>query len=156
MKKVLKWVGIVFIGLIVLGIILDAAKSPEQKAADIAKAAEKKAAELASRAEEIAAMPVVSAVQLARDYDANTVAADQKYKDKEFKVSGKVSDISTDFTGAPYVSMGGGFAPPQFSFDRDAADQLAKIKKGMQLTLLCIGKGDIAKTPMSGECRIVE
>jgi hypothetical protein len=156
MKKVLKYAGIALLAIIVLGAIVEATKSPEQKAADAAKLAEKKQAELAKRAEEIAAMPVVSAAQLARDYEDNTVAADQKYKNKEFKVSGKVSDINTDFAGSPYITMGGGFIPPQFKFSRDHAEQLAKVRKGMQLTLLCTGKGDIAKTPMSDECQIIE
>ena len=41
MKKVLKWVGIAFVGLMVLGIIVNATKSPEQKAAEAAAQAQK-------------------------------------------------------------------------------------------------------------------
>ena len=115
MKKILKWVFIAFVGVIVLGLIIDTTRSPEEKAADAERRAQEKAAALAEKAEALAAMPTISAVQLARDYEANTVSADQKYKNKEFKVSGKVTDINTDFMGNPYITLGGtnDFMQPQ-------------------------------------------
>lgn len=36
MKKLLKWAGIAFVGVVVIGIIVDANKSPEQKVAEAA------------------------------------------------------------------------------------------------------------------------
>ncbi len=168
MKKLLKWIGIIFFGLFVLGTIVNMFKSPEEKAAEQAasqkQASQEQAENDANAAEKqakqaamLAALPEVTAEQLAIDYDENTVAADQKYKDKQFKVAGKVTDINTDFMGQPYLTMGGSneFMRPQFAFDKDAADQLAKVKKGMKLTLLCKGKGDVAKIPMSDNCQII-
>ncbi len=180
MKKVLKWTAIVFAGLFIIGVIVDKSKSPEEKAAEKfasqereaeeeaekqaksdAKAAEKQAkaqAKLAAQAQALDALPTITAEQLAEEYEANTVAADLKFKGKQFKISGKVSDINTDFRGHPYVTMGGTnqFMQPQFAFDKDATNQLAEVKKGMKLTLVCEGRGDIAKTPMSNNCQILQ
>jgi len=162
MKKVLKWVGIAFIGLIVLGIFNNATKSPEQKAAEIA-AREQKSVQQAEvkrkqLKQEIAALITVTASDIAAAYNANTVAADQKFKDKKFKVSGVVVDINTDFMGNPYVTLRGGvnqFMQPQFRFEKSNTAQLANLKKGAKVTLVCIGKGDVAKTPMSGSCSLL-
>jgi len=170
LKKILKWILIVFVGLLALGLIIDATKSPEEKAADAAareaqkaeseqERLEAKAAEQAAKAEkaraELASLPSYTSRDLARAYDANTVAADQTFKGKKFKVTGIVRDINTDFMGNPYVTLRGGvneFMEPQFSFDKDYANQLANLRQGMEVTLVCVGKGDIAKTPMSEDC----
>lgn len=47
----------------------------------------------------------VSAQQLAQAYDRNTVAADQQFKGKRFRVSGVVESINTDIFGDPYVTL---------------------------------------------------
>ncbi|MGB5109660.1 MAG: hypothetical protein WBO07_07805 [Formosimonas sp.] len=106
----------------------------------------------------IAALPAITVAQLSQAYNDNTVAADQQFKGKKFKVAGIVSDISTDIMGDPYISMQGGneFMQPQFSFDKDDSSQLAQIKKGMKLTIVCEGAGDIAKTPISKDCKITQ
>lgn len=180
MNKVWKWSLIGFFGLGAMGMVIEAAKSPEQKMAEAAELEAKKvqrelekqiakeeraAAKAAEQAAEqeaarkaIEALPSYSASDLARAYDANTVAADQKFKRQTFKVTGTITDISTDIMGNPYVTMRGGvnqFMEPQFSFDRDSANQLAELRKGMKVTLVCTGKGDIAKTPMSDDCIIL-
>lgn len=157
MKKVLKWVGIAFAGLILLGVVGQMMKSPEQRAADQARQAENAARTAEQQAQALAAMPTITAYQMAKDYEENTVAADQKYKGKQFKVSGTVRDISTDLMDDPYVTMGGTdeFTQPQYAFDKSAKNQLAKIKKGSKITLLCVGEGDVAKIPMSGKCQIL-
>ena len=100
---------------------------------------------------------VVTATDIASAYNENTVAADQNFKGKKFKVSGTVTDINTDFMGNPYVTLQGGvnqFMEPQFGFDKSASAQLASLKKGSVVTLICTGKGDVAKTPMSGSCSL--
>ncbi|MCU9106802.1 OB-fold putative lipoprotein [Pseudomonas aeruginosa] len=59
----------------------------------------------------------ISAQQLAQAYDRNTVAADQQFKGKRFKVTGVVDSIITDMFGNPYVTLRGGvnqFMEPQF------------------------------------------
>lgn len=163
MKKVLKWVGIAFVSLIVIGLIIDAIKSPEQKAAEVAAREQQQAKQDEDKREnarqEMATMPAITANDIVSAYGENTVAADQQFKDKKFKISGIVSDINTDLMGDPYITLSGGgnqFMEPHFGFDKSEAAQLANLKKGAMVTLVCIGKGDVAKTPMSDSCLLVD
>lgn len=97
----------------------------------------------------------VSAQQLAQAYDRNTVAADQQFKGKTFKVTGVVDSINTDLFGNPYVTLRGGvnqFMEPQFKLDGAHANYAAGLQSGMRVSLICIGGGDVAKTPMSKDC----
>lgn len=98
----------------------------------------------------------ISATDIAKAYEENTVAADQIYKKKLFKVRGVVTNINTDFAGDPYITMDGTnqFSQPHFSFSKGDLEQLAKLKKGVTITLICKGGGDIAKTPMANECKL--
>ncbi|WP_338522890.1 hypothetical protein NUH87_23580 [Pseudomonas batumici] len=166
MKKLFKWVGIVLGCLIAISLISNAMKSPEQKQADAAAREQKQAQQAAAdqaqaqaaqdkAKQEVAAMPAVTAKAIAVAYNENTVAADQQFKGKKFKVSGTVADISTNFMGAPYLTLVGGvnqFMEPQFAFEKEDAPKLAPLKKGAKVTLLCVGKGDVAKIPMSDSC----
>lgn len=97
----------------------------------------------------------VSAQQLAQAYDRNTVAADQQFKGKRFKVTGVVESINTDVFGNPYVTLRGGvnqFMEPQFELDDPHANYAAGLQTGMRISLICTGRGDVAKTPMSEDC----
>lgn len=162
--KFFKWFFLVFAALIAIGIALTMyapEKTPEQKAADQAKREQRAAADAQSKADqarqEAASMPEVTSVAYAKAYDENTVAADQQFKGKKFKVSGTVSDINTDIMGNPVLVLRGlnEFQRPQFSFSKSALDDLAKIKKGNKVTLVCTGKGDVIKTPMASDCSLL-
>lgn len=162
MKTVLKWIGIAFAAFMALGIAMAACQSPEDKEAKAAKFEQDKAKQAQEKQEkdrqEMAAIPAVSAADIAHAYSENTVAADQKFKGKRFKVSGTVVDINTDFAGDPYLTLKGGvnqFMEPHFNFDKSASEQLSKLKKGAKVSLICVGKGDVAKTPMSGSCSLI-
>ncbi len=107
--------------------------------------------------QKMAAIPDIMATELAHAYKENTVDVDHYFKGKKFKVSGTVSDIRTDFMGVPYLELRGGvnkLMEPQFSFEKSDANQLAQLKKGSQVTLICEGKGVVATIPMSGSCTI--
>ena len=45
---------------------------------------------------------------------------------------------------------------PNGHFNFDELLELAQIKKGMKLTIVCEGAGDIAKTPISKDCKITQ
>lgn len=162
MKKVLKWIAAGFVGLVVLGMVIDGTRSPEEKAALAAKRAEEKTqqAQVAQQAavKEAEAMPMVTASEIASAYDENTVAADLKFKDKKVKVTGTIDDINTDFTGDPVLILKAGsnpFQQPHFKFDQANLQQIADLKKGTKVSLICTGKGDIAKTPMLDHCSLI-
>ncbi|MDF9618194.1 hypothetical protein P5705_11120 [Pseudomonas entomophila] len=169
MKFLLKWAFIIFGGLMVIGIISNAMKSPEERAAEQTAReqrqverqqaeAEQRQAAIEAEKKAIADMPTVTAQGLASAYDANTVAADARFKGKRFKVTGTVADINTDFTGDPYLTLRGGvnqFMEPQFGFEKSDSEQLAVLRKGSKVTLLCTGRGDVAKIPMSKDCSLL-
>jgi len=99
-----------------------------------------------------------SASQVLAAYEDNTVAADMLFKGKRAKVTGVVSDINTDFMGDPYVLMRthDQFTSPHFGFDKKDLDVIAKLKKGAKVSVICKGKGDVAKTPMFDECQFAQ
>lgn len=162
MKALIKTVFIVVGGLFVLTTISNALKSPEETAAE--KAAREDLQYVQAQAKyyadlkTVSDMPLITAQTLASAYEANTVAADARFKGKRFKITGTVSDINTDFTGAPYVTLRGGvnqFMEPQFGFEKSESEQLVSLRKGSKVTFVCTGRGDVAKTPISKDCNLL-
>jgi hypothetical protein len=86
----------------------------------------------------------VTARKLFRDYDANEVNADEKYKGKTLVVSGRIGKIGKDLLDTMYVELKS--ANPIFGVQCMFADkhksQLAKAAKGRQVTIRgkCDGK----------------
>lgn len=161
--KLFKWAFFGFVGLMVLAYFVGANMSPEEKAALAEKRKAEAAAEVQAAADQAkqaaASLGTVTAAEITKAYDGNTVAADQMYKGKTLKIKGTVSDISTDIVGNPYVTLKGGvnqFMEPQFQFLSGAVDQMAKLSKGQSVTFVCTGAGDIAKTPMLRDCAMVD
>ncbi|MEQ7917640.1 hypothetical protein ABQX22_00475 [Xanthomonas sp. WHRI 1810A] len=97
-----------------------------------------------------------TASQVATSYDDNTVAADIQFKDKRVKVSGRITDINTDMFGKPYLVLAGTnqFMGPQFKFDKSDMSVMATMKKGTTVSVICTGKGDVAKIPMFEDCEM--
>lgn len=98
----------------------------------------------------------VSAADLFKDYDANEVAADEKYKGKHLIVGGKLSSIDKDFadnivlkldTGKPYHWVS---ATMKDSEKSKAAGQT----KGQTVSLDCTGGTMIIKSPTLKDCTI--
>ena len=143
-----KWIGILVVGFIGLVVALAVfMPSPENS-----KSTPKVAGTV------IPPQLSVTAAEFAQAYADNTVAADQKFKEKRFTVTGVVDDINTDIMGRPYLVLRGGqaFLAPQFVFAKDQANYAAGLKKGARVILICVGLGDIAKTAMAGDCQPAE
>ncbi|PZE09592.1 hypothetical protein DMX10_30395 [Pseudomonas sp. 57B-090624] len=152
-------VGFSWMVVCLLSLILNKVPHTKSPVVDPVAAAQQRAQLKAEQeAREIEALPLYKASDLARAYADNTVAADQEFKGRRFKVTGTVVAINTDFLGKPYVSLKGGvnqFMEPQFAFDKDQVDDLAELRKGMKVTFVCTGRGDVAKTPMSRDCTLL-
>ncbi|WP_122678677.1 OB-fold protein [Pseudomonas viridiflava] len=95
-----------------------------------------------------------TALQVSTGYDENTVAADMLYKDKRVQVTGRILDINTDFMGYPYLILAGHnrMLAPQFKFGKSHLSSIAALKKGAEVSVVCTGTGDLAKTPMFNDC----
>jgi hypothetical protein len=97
----------------------------------------------------------VAAATLSSDYEANEVAADQKYKTEGLLlVSGKVDAIKKDFSGQPYLSLKGSqmFHSVQAKFNENDAESLASMKKGQSTELVCDISNYIVGNVMLRDC----
>jgi len=103
-------------------------------------------------------MKAYTAIQVAKSYDENTVAADALFKDKKVKVTGRITDINTDFMGNPYLVLAGTnqFMGPQFKFEKSDMSVMAALKKGATVSVICTGIGDVVKTPMFEDCSMAK
>lgn len=87
----------------------------------------------------------VTAEKLFSEYEANEIAADQKYKDKVVVVTGTVEEIAKDLTGDIYVTLSTGemsVGSIQCFFSDDHVNDAAKLSKGQTATIkgMCEGK----------------
>lgn len=99
-----------------------------------------------------------TAQQLNDAYEANTVAADQRFKNKWLVVEGVVRETSTDLFGDAYVSLDvkDQFNRPRVKFIKSEENKLAQLTNGQKISAVCIGDGDIMKTPMLKNCTLIE
>jgi hypothetical protein len=137
-------------------------RTPEQKEADREEAAEKAEVRKAKRAakgkaareKEVASAVKIGSVTLAKEYDANEVKADNRYKDKDLIVSGRVVGIEKDFLDNIVVHMKGKnmFLPVQATMKDTEKDRAANLDKGDQVTVFCRGAGAILNAPLLKDC----
>lgn len=97
----------------------------------------------------------VDAIDVARAYSDNQVAADQQYFKKTLLLSGKIESINSGLGNEPYVSLRGvnQFLLPQVQFHKANVEKISLLKRGGQMVLVCEGSGAIAGTPMFKNCQ---
>ena len=86
----------------------------------------------------------ISASDLLAEYDANEVAADNKYKGKKVEITGAVDSIGKDIFGSVYVTLktDNGFISIQCYFSEKAEiDKVATLKEGDWVTVTGIVDG---------------
>ena len=97
----------------------------------------------------------ISAQDLTAAYEANEVAADEKFKDRTLYVSGIITDIKKDILGDIYVTLRGDgmFREVQCFFeDKETA---AQMQKGMKVTFK--GKCDgLMMNVLMKDCTLVQ
>jgi hypothetical protein len=98
----------------------------------------------------------VSATGLQMDYKENTIAADEKYKNKAIQVSGEIKEVNTNAfdEGVIVLDAADEYSLPQFTLLSSEKSKAAGLLKGQFVTLLCTGAGDVVKTPMVNNCTI--
>lgn len=143
MKKVLKWGLIVFIGLIVLGVIVGAGSSDKTPTASQSETTQPQEAQQ------------ITAAELADDFDANQLAAEEKWKGKLIQFSAEISNI-TD-SGLSFYNVGSKeISMTQISCRVEDKQQLLSLKNGENVTVQgVVGKQTIGVIDVSN-CVIVE
>lgn len=83
--------------------------------------------------------------ELLSAYESNEVAADNLYKGKRVKVTGRINDVKKDIVNNLYVTLGTGkqFEIPQLQafFDDSMNQELSGLIKGQELTVVCTVEG---------------
>lgn len=93
-------------------------------------------------------------------YDKNEVKGDLKFKDKQFYVTGKIASIDSSLNDQPAIHFvtdsGNQFQTPTAFFNdyESKLDQIAELSKDDELTLLCIGGGEMVGSPMLKSCEL--
>lgn len=98
--------------------------------------------------------PSVSAVIVAKSYEQNQVAADQKYYNKEFLLTGIIEGIHSGLGNEPYITLKGVnmFSLPQAKFKNENLNRISGLTKGKKISLHCTGAGAIIGTAMFKDC----
>lgn len=98
----------------------------------------------------------MSADALARAYNANEIAADEKYKGKAVIISGKIQNIGKDILGSPFVVVGGSgmLDGVQCMFAKSATSSLASLSKGRTVTISGTVSGKMLTWVMMSDCQL--
>lgn len=101
----------------------------------------------------------VTADELLKGYKENELAGDQKFKDKTLIVTGKIETIESGIADMPFILLKAGgdmeFNKPQAMFSKDDTPMLAKLKKGQDIKLQCVGAGEMGGSPILKDCKVL-
>lgn len=115
-----------------------------------------------------------TAEQMYREYNANEVAADAKYKGKWVQVRGRLYSVVKGIKGDPYLALAAdGYGVTQVHavlFDVQvkalvgdsgfsvcsAAEKAAPLRRGQSVTVECLGRGSLVGVPRLEQCLIID
>ena len=97
---------------------------------------------------------VVSAMELDKEYKANEVAADEKYKGKTLEISGTVESIQKDFMDDPFVVLTTGEYAFGVNCSLENKSDAINLKKGQKVTFIGEGAGMSVGFPMVTGCKL--
>lgn len=153
MKKLLKWIALIFIALIVIGFLVGGNENNTQQNTQ-------EAISTPAQADIVPSEPPLetTANELLQAYKDNEIAANQKFKDKVLLIKASIESIDADFSDKPVLKLKAGgefeFNQPQALLADNALEQASQLKKGQKIVLRCIGASEVAGTPMLRECTI--
>lgn len=97
----------------------------------------------------------ITPAELYKAYNANEVAADQKYKGKKIRITGTIDEISKSVGNSIFVSLkvpGEYFATVSCMMQKSAEDQAATLRKGQKITIQGTGSGMLLGFPGLKDC----
>jgi hypothetical protein len=97
----------------------------------------------------------VDANTYAKDYDANEIAADNKYKGKKILLIGKINSINKDIGGNGYLALRGPgmFQDVQARLSDAGMEGAADLAKGMTVYLVCDHGMKVATMTTARNCQ---
>ena len=147
MKKVLKWVGIIFVVLIVIGLFSGSGKSKNDQSSSSSGT---------NKNEQQVQEPIkITAQELADDFDSNQVAAENKWKGKFVEFSAVVTNI-TD-SGLSFANVASKeFSLSQISCRVKDKQQLLSLKNGETATVRGIVGSQTIGVIDVNDCEVVQ
>ncbi len=99
----------------------------------------------------------ITASDLAQEYKANEVSADEKFKNKKVAVFGTVEQIGKDVLDNPYISFSGEFLQSVTCyFSKDDIKTISQISKGDKITIIGECTGLTLTNVVIQDCKISE
>lgn len=96
----------------------------------------------------------VSAQKIANAYEENEVYGDAEFFNKIIRVSGTIRSIESGVNNAPYITFDveNNWHSPIAKFKENLTGQIASLLKGQDISLVCVGAGEIAGTAILNSC----
>jgi hypothetical protein len=96
----------------------------------------------------------VGSIRLFQEYDANEVAADNRYKGKPVRVTGRVYAVEKNLMGAAVLGLTSGnvIFQTMATLTPDATRAAAALAKGDTVVVQCTGNGSMMRMPMLEDC----
>ncbi|MRS20747.1 hypothetical protein GJV08_16400 [Enterobacteriaceae bacterium RIT692] len=156
MKKVLKWIFYIFVGLMVIGYFAGK-KEDGNTSTSSTQASQSTSAANASPAEATPPQKPVyqtTARKLFNDYDENEVAVDEQLKGKLVAVTGIVQSIDKDFTDSIVISLktDNQFMPARMDMKDSEKATAMGLKKGKQVVIICERMSRVVGSPSGRKC----
>lgn len=176
MNKILKWVLVVIVVLIVIGVIAGKDKdgsisNPKNEAVNVSEQKitlsekEYKVVEMMINDDVIASLNgdsstvktdyiSLSAKELQQSYASNEARGDKNYKGKNIIITGIVESIDSRFGDIPVIRLKTGemFSNVMVNLAKKYRDIAVDVDKNQKVTLACIGDGIIIGSPTLKEC----
>ncbi|MDC9613146.1 hypothetical protein PSI19_04450 [Xenorhabdus khoisanae] len=170
MKKILKWVGIVFVVLIVIGIIAgkdDKSSGATSSSSNAIKLTENESSVIENVIRKDVKMGfeggnselntdyiVVTAKEMERVYASNEARGDKTYKGKKIIITGIVDSIDSSIGDIPVVTLKTGdmFNKVHVNFARKYRDLAAELNRNQKVKYACVGESVIIGSPTLGDC----
>lgn len=99
----------------------------------------------------------VTARELFAEYEANEVAADERFKGVTIRVTGKVASIDKSLFDSMFVVLrtSNQFAGVHMEIDKSQASAVAKLRVGQSVVIECEGMKKQMLSPTGSDCHIV-
>lgn len=96
----------------------------------------------------------VGSTRLWQENDANEVAADNRYKGKQVRVTGRVSGVEKNMMGAAVLSLisGNPIFQTRATLTPDETPRAAALAKGDTVVIQCTGAGTMMRMPDLDHC----
>lgn len=98
----------------------------------------------------------ISAVELGRAYEESPATAQEEYGKRRLRVTGTVTNVTTDFADHAVIKMRGPseLVDLHFTLLEEAKEQAQKVRKGSEVTLLCEGATLVIGSPTLDGCML--